>query len=218
MTQTAHSWRAVAGGVAVGFAAAVGLASAVASAEPGLPPRPTPAPPPITQSAAGGVGNNASAAAFPVAPAPGPSTMPPVAAAPAPGSTLPVQPTPVAATAGTLREYLQSKGVKLEPQKPQGFTALDITLPMPAGWTQVPDPNVADPFVVIANRSGASLYTSNAQVVVYKLIGDFNPARPSATASSTASSCPPGGPPLPRSPTSAGSRRRSSRAPTGRTT
>ncbi|BBU25086.1 hypothetical protein MYXE_48760 [Mycobacterium xenopi] len=86
-----------------------------------------------------------------------------------------MQSTPVAATTGTLRDYLQSKGVKLEPQKPQGFTALDITLPMPAGWTQVPDPNVADPFVVIANRSGNSLYTSNAQVVVYKLIGDFNP-------------------------------------------
>ncbi|EUA43552.1 putative lipoLpqN family protein [Mycobacterium xenopi 4042] len=129
-----------------------------------------------------------------------------------------MQSTPVAATTGTLRDYLQSKGVKLEPQKPQGFTALDITLPMPAGWTQVPDPNVADPFVVIANRSGNSLYTSNAQVVVYKLIGDFNPARPSAMASSTASSCPPGGPPPPRSPTSAASRRRSSRAPTGRTT
>ncbi|BBY06411.1 hypothetical protein MNVI_17290 [Mycobacterium noviomagense] len=88
---------------------------------------------------------------------------------------VPVPPTLVPATSGTLRDYFQSKGVKLEPQKPQGFNALDITLPMPAGWTPVPDPNVADPFVVIANRSGGSLYTSNAQVVVYKLIGDFDP-------------------------------------------
>ena len=42
--------------------------------------------------------------------------------------------------------------------------------------------------------------------------------RPSATASSTASSCRPGAPPTARSPTSAACRRRSSRAPTGRTT
>jgi hypothetical protein len=70
---------------------------------------------------------------------------------------------------------LQAKGVKLEPQNPQNFKALDITLPMPTGWTRVPDPNVPDAFVVIANRSGRSLYTSNAQVVVYKLIGDFDP-------------------------------------------
>ncbi|GFG73785.1 hypothetical protein MBOT_11500 [Mycobacterium botniense] len=81
----------------------------------------------------------------------------------------------VPATSGTLRDYLQTKGVKLEPQKPQGFNALDITLPMPAGWSQVPDPNVPDAFVVIAERPSRSLYTSNAQVVVYKLIGDFDP-------------------------------------------
>ncbi|OBH87909.1 hypothetical protein A5681_12785 [Mycobacterium scrofulaceum] len=41
-----------------------------------------------------------------------------------------------------IREYLQSKGVKLEAQKPDGLKALDITLPVPARWTQVPDPNV----------------------------------------------------------------------------
>ena len=39
----------------------------------------------------------------------------------------------------------------------------------------MPDPNVPDAFAVIADRSGRSLYTSNAQVVVYKLIGDFDP-------------------------------------------
>ena len=76
---------------------------------------------------------------------------------------------------GTLREYLQSKGVKLEPQKPQGFKALDITLPVPTRWTQVPDPNVPDAFAVIADRRGTSIYTSNAQVVVYKLVGNFDP-------------------------------------------
>ena len=47
---------------------------------------------------------------------------------------------------------------------------------MPKGWTQVPDPNVPDAFAVIADRVGGDgLYTSNAQVVVYKLVGDFDP-------------------------------------------
>lgn len=47
---------------------------------------------------------------------------------------------------------------------------------MPPRWTQVPDPNVPDAFVVIADRLGNSVYTSNAQLVVYRLIGDFDPA------------------------------------------
>jgi hypothetical protein len=79
------------------------------------------------------------------------------------------------AASGTLRDYFQSKGVKLEAQKPQEFKALDITLPVPARWTQVPDPNVPDAFAVIADRQGSSVYTSNAQVVVYKLVGNFDP-------------------------------------------
>ena len=32
-----------------------------------------------------------------------------------------------------------------------------------------------DAFAVIADRLGSSLYTSNAQVVVYKLVGNFDP-------------------------------------------
>jgi hypothetical protein len=84
-------------------------------------------------------------------------------------------PTPTPAVTGTLRDYLQAKGVKLEAQKAQGFKALDITLPVPGRWTQVPDPNVPDAFAVIADRLGNSLYTSNAQVVVYKLVGKFDP-------------------------------------------
>jgi hypothetical protein len=70
---------------------------------------------------------------------------------------------------------LQSKGVKLVAQKPEGFKALDITLPVPPRWTRVPDPNVPDAFAVIADRLGNSLYTSNAQVVVDKLVGNFDP-------------------------------------------
>jgi hypothetical protein len=48
-------------------------------------------------------------------------------------------------------------------------------LPVPARWTQVPDPNVPDAFAVIADRHGSSIYSSNAQVVVYKLVGTFDP-------------------------------------------
>ena len=113
-------------------------------------------------------------AANPVAP-PNPAAAP---AAPAPASVAPAAPIPPAVTpavSGTLREYLQSKGVKLEAQKPQGFKPLDITLPVPTRWTQVPDPNVPDAFAVIADRRGTSIYTSNAQVVVYKLVGNFDP-------------------------------------------
>ena len=39
----------------------------------------------------------------------------------------------------------------------------------------MPDPNVPDAFAVIADRHGTSVYTSNAQVVVYKLVGNFDP-------------------------------------------
>jgi hypothetical protein len=149
-----RSWRALAGGVLVSAVAVVGFAGGSASAEPVYPPRPTPAPPAVNQPfavAPGAVANNA--------PAPAP----------------PQQAVAVPASSGTIRDYLQANGVRLEPQKSDDFKALDITLPMPPYWTRVPDPNVVDPFVVVADRSGTSLYTSNAQVVVYKLIGDFDP-------------------------------------------
>ncbi|WP_459965323.1 LpqN/LpqT family lipoprotein, partial [Mycobacterium avium] len=34
---------------------------------------------------------------------------------------------------------------------------------------------VPDAFAVIADRHGSSIYSSNAQVVVYKLVGNFDP-------------------------------------------
>jgi hypothetical protein len=64
----------------------------------------------------------------------------------------------------------------MEPQNSRDFKALTIVLPMPKGWSQVPDPNVPDAFAVLADRVGGNgLYSSNAQVVVYKLVGDFDP-------------------------------------------
>jgi len=188
MIQIARPLRVFAGGLAAGAIAVTAFAGATASADPALPALPpapaVPAPTPQAVTAAPGqVPTNRLLAAPPAAnpfvppnPAPAPAAPAPAAVAPAavaPAATIP--PTLTPAASGTLREYLQAKGVKLEAQKPQGFKALDITLPVPTRWTQVPDPNVPDAFAVIADRRGTSIYTSNAQVVVYKLVGNFDP-------------------------------------------
>lgn len=165
-----------AGGLALGVVGIAGFAGTTASAEPVLPAPPSPAPATVTPTVPATpdvVGNSRSGATPSAMPYPIASPLPP--ATPGPSAGTPTPPALFPATSGTLRDYLQAKGVKLEPQNPQNFKPLDITLPMPTGWTQVPDPNVPDAFVVIADRSGRSLYTSNAQVVVYKLIGDFDP-------------------------------------------
>lgn len=170
--------RALLGGMVAGLMGLSVVAGGTASADP-LPPAPAPVPtvpapapqnpgpelvPPSRYLTAPPAGNQI--------------TPPPTAATPgttAPAAVTPAAPVPAPATSGTIREFLQSKGVKFEPQKPQGFKALDITLPVPARWTQVPDPNVPDAFAVIADRQGSSIYSSNAQVVVYKLVGAFDP-------------------------------------------
>ena len=183
MIRIAPHYRAFLGGLVAGVIGVAVFAGANASADP-LQPPPAPAVPaqvPAPQNvtaAPGGVNGNRIVATPPAA---NPFTAPPPASAPAaqapaavaPGAPMP--PTVTPAVSGTIREYLQSKGVRLEAQKPQGLKALDITLPVPTRWTQVPDPNVPDAFAVIADRYGNSVYTSNAQVVVYKLVGNFDP-------------------------------------------
>jgi hypothetical protein len=189
MIEIARHWRVLAGGIAAGMAGVVGIAGATASAEPLLPQPSLPSPATVTQTvtvapAVGPLAATSPAAVgqvgvvpstLPTAPlaqtAPGALPTAPLAqAAPA----LPV-PTIIPASSGTLKEFFAAKGVKLEAQQARGFTALNIVLPMPAGWTQVPDPNVPDAFAVIADRNSGDLYTPNAQVVVYKLVGDFDP-------------------------------------------
>lgn len=183
MTHIAPSYRAFAGGMVAGLIGVAVVAGAKASADP-LPPAPQPVPavagqglPAQSVTAPGGTSRfmatpPAANAFAPSAPAAVPVVPGAASAMPAPVPVPPIQ-TPV--VTGTLRDYLQAKGVKLEAQKPEGFKALDITLPVPGRWTQVPDPNVPDAFAVIADRLGSSLYTSNAQVVVYKLVGKFDP-------------------------------------------
>lgn len=181
MIEIARTLRVLAGGLAAGAIGVTVLAGATASADPVFPAPPAPVVPmPAPQNAVavpGQVPNRflaAPPASNPFAP-PVLATAPGAAGAAVAPPAAPVPPAGTPAVSGTLREYLQSKGVKLEAQKPQGFNALDITLPVPPRWTQVPDPNVPDAFAVIADRQGNSIYSSNAQVVVYKLVGNFDP-------------------------------------------
>jgi hypothetical protein len=178
MNEKTRHWRVLAGGVAAGVAGVVGFAGTTATAEPVLPQLPVPAPTTVTQTV------TVMPAAGPVAPGQpggGSGAAPLVGASPAVSTAAPAIPTPppetlVPATSVTLADFFKDKGVKLQPQNGRDFKALNIVLPVPPGWTQVPDPNVPDAFVVIADRVGGDgLYTSNAQVVVYKLVGDFDP-------------------------------------------
>jgi hypothetical protein len=176
MNEIARRWRILAGGAAAGVAAVVGFAGATASAEPVLPQPPLPAPATVTQTVT--VAPNAAAVAPQAAVLPGAT---PAAGATAAGISIPAVPAPPPATiapaaSGTLTDFFNAKGVKMEPQNSRDFKALTIVLPMPKGWSQVPDPNVPDAFAVIADRVGGNgLYSTNAQVLVYKLIGDFDP-------------------------------------------
>lgn len=199
---TSRRWRILIAGTAAGVAGVVGLAGNTAGAEPLAPQPVLPAPATVTQTVtvtpnanplvpaqAASVPAGAPAAAPPVAglaaptvpgvaAVPGMPTVPGAPVAPAATSTM-AQPVTIPLNpdnSGTIRDYLTSKGVTMQPQSARDFKALHIVLPMPNGWSQVPDPNVPDAFAVIADRTGGDgLYTSNAQVLVYKLVGDFDP-------------------------------------------
>ena len=199
MNSIARNWRVVVGGVAAGSAALLGFAGVHASAEPVLPLPPAPAPATVTQTVT--VTPQAAAAAVPAAAAAAPAAVPaaPLAAAPAvapaaaaPAAAVPAVAVPAVApavapavvpapqlppaTSGTLAEFFGDKGVVMEPQKAEGFIALSVVLPMPTGWSVVPDPNVPDAFTVLADRQGGdALYTPNAQLKIYKLVGEFDP-------------------------------------------
>ncbi|OCB22858.1 hypothetical protein A5674_25110 [Mycobacterium malmoense] len=180
MIEIVPAHRALLGGLVAGLIGMAVVTGAQVSADPLLPaPSPVPAiPAPAPQNITAVPGQAPTNRLLGAPPASNPVVSPTAPGAAAPAAVAPVAPvTPAVApaTSGTIREYLESKGVKLEAQKPQGLKALDITLPVPARWTQVPDPNVPDAFAVIADRQGSSIYSSNAQVVVYKLVGDFDP-------------------------------------------
>lgn len=190
MIEIARQWRVLAGGAAIAVAGVVGFAGSPAEAEPTFPLPPLPGPATVTQTVT--VAPAATPDADQLAVAPSTAAVPPTGATPAgpsaaaepaadptlagPSIEPPAPQTILPASSGTLRDFFNEKGVRLEPQSSQNFTALNIVLPMPPGWSTVPDPNVPDAFAVIADRVGGDgLYTSNAQLVVYKLVGDFDP-------------------------------------------
>lgn len=185
-------WRILIAGTAAGVAGVVGLAGNTAGAEPLAPQPVLPAPATVTQTvtvtpnanplvpaqtaavpaAAPAVSASAPAAGLAAPATPGVSVAPVATGTVTQAVTIPLNPD----NSGTIKDFLKSKGVSVEPQSAADFKALHIVLPMPTGWSQVPDPNVPDAFAVIADRVGGDgLYTSNAQVTVYKLVGDFDP-------------------------------------------
>ena len=167
MNRITRQWRVLVGGVAAGSMAVIGFTGASASADPVAPAPPAPAAATATATVTQTVTVTPETAA---APAPAAQAAEPVPAAPAAAPLAP-------ATSGTMLEFFQEKGVALEPQKATDFVALNLVLPLPTGWRVIPDPNVPDAFSVIADRQGGDgLYTSNAQLVVYKLVGDFDSA------------------------------------------
>ena len=170
MNRITRPWRVLVGGVAAGSMAVIGFTGASASAEPTTPEPPAPA----TAAATATVTQTVTVTPEAVAePAPAVQAAEP---APAVQAAAPVEPPLAPATSGTMLEFFQEKGVTLEPQKAADFTALNLVLPLPTGWRVIPDPNVPDAFSVIADRQGGDgLYTSNAQLVVYKLVGEFDP-------------------------------------------
>ncbi|BBZ09644.1 hypothetical protein MDOR_38130 [Mycolicibacterium doricum] len=175
MMEKARRWRVLAGGVAAGVAGLVGFAGATATAEPVFPQPPVPGPTTVGVSPAAAATAAPESAKTPgitgavISPSAG--TVPAAIAAPAAPA-----PSIMPASSGTIAEFLRDKGVTMQPQVARDFKALNITLPMPRGWAYVPDPNVPEAFAVIADRVGGNgLYSSNAQLKVYKLIGDFNP-------------------------------------------
>ena len=172
MIENARRWRILAGGVAAGMAGVIGFAGNTATADPVYPLPPQPGPAPIAQSyaqaaVAGPVAQSygQAGASAPVAQSGTAPGLVPVAAVAAPETLVP-------AGSQTMEQFFAEKGVKLEPQVARDFKALNIVLPVPRGWSQVPDPNVPDAFAVLADRVGGDgIYTSNAALIVYKLVG-----------------------------------------------
>ena len=183
MFENARRWGLLAGGVAAGVAGVVGLAGTTASAEPTLPQPALPAPATVTQTITVEAGTVPAPVPGQVAAAPasGPASTAGIQSAAGlsaatPGVPVAAPSTIVPAASGTIADFFKAKNVSLQPQVAKDFKALNIVLPMPTGWSQIPDPNVPDAFAVIADRFGGDgLYSSNASVVVYKLIGDFDP-------------------------------------------
>ena len=169
MTTTRYSVRFAAATASV--AALLAGTTAIALAD----PQPAPPAPVATPNAA---------TSAPIAPAAAPNApATPNAAVPATAptaSTNPLQPAPpingvAPAADGTLTEFFASKNVKLEPLTKNSHGAPRVSIPIPANWANVPDPNVPNAYqVIVSKANGTGLYQSNAQVTMSKLVGEFD--------------------------------------------
>jgi hypothetical protein len=72
-----------------------------------------------------------------------------------------------------LSQYLQSIGVTGQPVAPDSLTDLKVSIPTPPGWSPFTSPNISKETVILSK--GGKYPT--ARLVVFKLIGDFDPAQ-----------------------------------------
>lgn len=68
-------------------------------------------------------------------------------------------------------QYLETAGVGEEQVAPDTLPDLTVSMPIPPGWSKHTSPNIPPPAVVIT-KDGAY---PNAILMVFKLIGDFDP-------------------------------------------
>ena len=72
-----------------------------------------------------------------------------------------------------LSQYLESIGVRGQQVAPEGLADLTVSIPTPPGWSRFTNPNISPETVILSE--GAKYPT--ARLVVFKLIGDFDPAQ-----------------------------------------
>jgi len=67
-------------------------------------------------------------------------------------------------------QYLQSKGIDGEPMTPKTLTELSVSIPHPAGWAVVTDPNQPSAFEIL-RKTAVAAYQSTAVLLVFRLNG-----------------------------------------------
>lgn len=90
----------------------------------------------------------------------------PTISAPAPATTS-EEPVP-------LYDYLEGVGVTGQPIALKDLTDVTVTMPVPAGWAKVDDPELRD--VELIRPKGSADHYPNAMVMVFKLWGGFDVA------------------------------------------
>ena len=179
MSENARHWRVLAlgiGATATGAAGVLGFAGVTASAEPTVPQPSLPAPPPSRRPSPVAPNAAPQAVGQPGVPATGRGARRRYRSRAARGARSAAGHHHPGHQRARSRSTSPPRASPSNPRSSRDFRALNIVLPMPRGWTHIPDPNVPDAFAVIADRVGGNgLYSSNAQVVVYKLVGEFDP-------------------------------------------